>query len=1234
MVTEFLNKSMTKIFGSRNGRLIKSYRQRVLAINAFEPAMRVLTDAQMRAKAEELRKRMADGESDLALLPEAFALMRESMDRNIGLRNAFNPAYPFDAGKLTAEAQSQYQQIKAKCVGEHDWRFVEIPPELYQAIRDCVPDARPPYRARPFDVQLIGGMVLYDGKIAEMATGEGKTFVAPLACFLMGLSGKHCHVVTVNDYLVRRDAAWVAPAFYALGMSVGFVQSHMDNEPRQKAYQCTVTYGTNSEFGFDYLRDNMKQSLAEQVQGPLDFAIVDEVDSVLIDEARTPLIISGPAHDDSPRYRQADEVTRKLIAAQKPWDIANARVESLKRKIKGSEGDMKLARGDAGKLSALQTSITEAQKELEVAEAELAKQVQLYEVELDRKTAHLTHEGIRKAQEFAGVGSFYVGGNMDWPHLLEQALRAHVVYEIDKDYVVQKGEVIIVDESTGRLMVGRQWSDGLHQAVEAKERVTVKPETQTMATITLQNFFKLYKRIAGMTGTAMTESEEFGKIYKLEVVTIPTNRPLMRQDFEDLIFMNENAKWNAIVEQIKEVIERGQPVLVGTTSVEKSERLSHILTQQHAIEHEVLNAKNHEREAEIIAKAGTQQVNKLGQTVGRVTIATNMAGRGTDISLGSGVLEAGGLFVLGTERHESRRIDNQLRGRSGRQGDPGMSRFFLSLEDELMRLFAGDFMLKALQSLGMKEDEAIEHGMVSKAVARAQKKVEERNFGIRKNLLEYDEVRNYQRNFFYTSRQAILEGRNLQEIIFDTIGDSVRDAVGHYLDRDYVATCVAEWVRLTFNTVIDPQDLRDTELAVLEMTIKDKAREDARSNIHSAISEFMDPDAHPEDYDYAGMSSWAMSQFKVQISQTQLKKMQRDEIIDTLVEKALDLIDHKDVSPLAKYLVKGYPQQQLAQWANDKFEFNISVEDLTGKTQDQAVELILNNARQAYQQREISYPVDYALEATIGAGGIENVYASEQLAVWVKAKFGTPISGDEIRSLAVDALRKRLIDISRQTHETIDQQIDEAVAKLQESRMLSAWVSDRFVTQASADEFDGEPMEERRERIAELAHAFLRRELTELERTVLLQIYDVTWKDHLYAMDQLRDTIGLRGIAQRDPVIEYKREGSRLFEEFLKNLREKVTDVIFRMRVASAGDMRNVYEGQEELFDANESYGVAESAAARELQAAPTEAPAEEPDDQGPAMDPIVNAGPKVGRNDPCPCGSGKKYKHCCGRTA
>ena len=1231
MVTQFLNKSMTKIFGSRNGRLIKSYRHRVEAINVLEAGMRVLTDAQLRAKAEELRRRMADGESDMAILPEAFALMRESMDRNIGLRNAFNPAIPFDSSKLSTEAQAGYQQVKVKCVGEHDWRFVDIPPELYQAIRDAVPDARPPYRARPFDVQLIGGMVLYDGKIAEMATGEGKTFVAPLACFLMGLAGKHCHVVTVNDYLVRRDAAWVAPAFYALGMSVGFIQVNMDNEPRQKAYQCTVTYGTNSEFGFDYLRDNMKQSLAEQVQGPLDFAIVDEVDSVLIDEARTPLIISGPAHDDSPRYRQADEVIRKVIAAQRPWDAANNNVETLKRKIKGAEGEIKNARGDAEKITALQNLIVDTEKQLVAAEAALAKEVQLYEVELDRKSAHLTHEGIRKAQEFAGVGSFYVGGNMDWPHLLEQALRAHVVYEIDKDYVVQKGEVIIVDESTGRLMVGRQWSDGLHQAVEAKERVTVKPETQTMATITLQNFFKLYKRLAGMTGTAMTESEEFSKIYNLEVVTIPTNRPLCRQDFEDLIFMNENAKWNAIVEQIKEVSDRGQPVLVGTTSVEKSQRLSQILAQQHGIEHEVLNAKNHEREAEIIAKAGTQNINKQGRKVGRVTIATNMAGRGTDISLGSGVLEVGGLFVLGTERHESRRIDNQLRGRSGRQGDPGMSRFFLSLEDDLMRLFAGDFMLKALQRLGMKEDEAIEHGMVSRAVARAQNKVEERNFGIRKNLVEYDEVRNYQRNFFYTSRQAILEGRNLREIIFETIGESVRDAVGHYLDRDYVPTCVAEWVRVSFNTVIDPQELRDTELPVLEMTIKDKAREDARSNIRSAIAEFMDPDAHPEDYDYAGMAAWALSQFQVQISAGQLRTMQREEIIETMVEKALDLIDHRDCNPLAKYLVKGYAQQQLAQWANDKFELTIPATDLTGKTQDQAVELILDNARRAYQQREISYPVDYALEATLGAGGLENVYASEQLAVWVKAKFGTAISGEEIRSLGVEKLRQRLLDISRRTHETIDQQIDEALAKLTESRMLAAWVADRFVTQAAPDEFEGEPPEERRERIGELAHAFLRRELTELERTVLLQIYDVTWKDHLYAMDQLRDTIGLRGIAQRDPVIEYKREGSRLFDDFLKNLREKVTDVIFRMRVASAGDMRNVYAGQEELFDANESYGVGDSAAARELQAAPA-APAAEAEET--PLDPIVNAGPKIGRNDPCPCGSGKKYKHCCGRSA
>ena len=1238
MLPQVFNKTLAKVFGSRNERLIKSYAARVREINALQPSIRVMTDGQMRAHAEELRARLAKGEDDVAVLPSAFALMREAMDRHIGLRNTLNPAAGFDPTTLPPRGRELFEQVKAQCKSEHDWRFVDMPVELYELLRAAVPADRPPFRAHPFDVQLIGGMVLYEGKIAEMATGEGKTFVAPLACFLMGLRGWHCHVVTVNDYLVRRDAAWVAPAFYALGMSVGYIQAFMENEARQKAYQCTVTYGTNSEFGFDYLRDNMKQQLAEQVQGPLDFVIVDEIDSILIDEARTPLIISGPAHDDSPRYRAADEVTRKLIAAQKPWELANARVEHLKRQLKTAEGEIKNVRGEADKLSSVQNLVTDLRGQLTQAEAQLINHVQLYEVELDRKSVQLTHEGIQKAQEYAGVGSFYVGGNMDWPHLIEQSLRAHVVYERDKDYVVQNGEVIIVDEFTGRLMVGRQWSDGLHQACEAKERVTVKPETQTMATITIQNFFKLYRRIAGMTGTAMTEAEEFDKIYKLEVVLIPTNRPLIRQDDDDLLFLTEKAKWDAIAEHIKEVSDSGQPVLVGTTSVEKSERLSNMLGQRYGIEHEVLNAKNHEREAEIVAKAGRQYQNKSGSIVGAVTIATNMAGRGTDIKLGPGVTEAGGLYVIGTERHEARRIDNQLRGRSGRQGDTGRSRFFVSLEDDLMKLFASEFTLRALQRLGMKEDEAIEHRWLTRGVEKAQKKVEERNFGIRKNLLEYDEVRNHQRQYFYTSRQKILEGRNLQDMIFEIIQDSVQDAVNQYLDRDYVATCIAEWVRANFNTVIDPVELRDTELAVLEHTIRDKTREEARTNIHTSLSEFMDPDADPADWDYAGLSTWAMNQFHVSISAANLKTMDREHIAETLVEKALEQIEIKDCTPLAKYLVKHYAQQQLAAWANTKFDMELPPEELVNKTPEQAVELILRTARRLYQQREIAYPVEYALEVTLGSGGTDNVYASEQLATYIKAKFDTPITGEEIRSMDLKKLHTHLVAISARANADIDRQIDEAVEKLPESEQLAAWVANRFVTAVPPDEFVDEPPAERRERLRELAHTFLRRELTELERNVLLQIFDETWKDHLYAMDQLRDSIGLRSIAQRDPVTEYKREGSKLFTEFMRALRDKVTDVIFRVRLASSDAMRDVYGQVQETFDPHESYGVDSSAAVEAMRNAALPAgaesePADEPEDTDQPVAPIVNAAPKIGRNDPCPCGSGKKYKHCCGQT-
>jgi len=1242
MSASLFNRTMTRIFGSRNERLIKTYRKRVEAINAFEPEVRKMTDAQMKARTAELRQKMDDLESDekrdaeaLVILPEAFALMRESMDRNIGLRSALDPMNRFDPSILPAEAQAMLTDCLFKCHTEHEWRFVEIPVALYDALRAAVPADRPPYRARPFDVQLIGAMVLFEGKIAEMSTGEGKTFVAPLSCFLMGLTGRHCHVVTVNDYLVKRDASWVAPAFFALGMSVGYIQSFMDNQTRKNAYRCTVTYGTNSEFGFDYLRDNMKTTLDEQCQGSLDFAIIDEVDSILIDEARTPLIISGPAHDDAPKYRAADEVTRKLIVANRPWDEANKAVEAAKRRIKGAEGDLKNTT-DAEKKAQLQKAIEQYKLDLPAAEEKLTKEVCMYEVELDRKSVHLTHEGIQKAQEFAGVGSFYVGNNMDWPHLLEQSLRAHVVYVRDKDYMVDGDEIVIIDEFTGRKMVGRQWSDGLHQSCEAKEKVKIKPETQTMATVTLQNFFKLYKRISGMTGTALTEADEFMKIYKLDVVKVPTNRPVVRIDQEDKIYMNEKAKWNAIVTQIKDLHEKGQPVLVGTTSVEKSERLSKMLMRSHGIEHEVLNAKNHEREAEIVAMAGHQYINKLGNTVGRVTIATNMAGRGTDIKLAPAVPEAGGLFVLGTERHESRRIDNQLRGRSGRQGDPGESRFYLSLEDELMKLFAGDFMLKMLQRLGMQEDEPIEHSMVSKSVERAQKKVEERNFGIRKNLLEYDEVRDVQRNYFYKRRQLIIEGHNLREMIFEIISEAVEDAVGQYLDSDYVPTVLSEWARVTFNAAIDPQDLRDTSYEVVERAMKDLAHEDAKSSISTSLDEFMDPDADPADWDYNGLSKWALDQFRVQVSPGQLRKMDRPRIHDTLIEAAMEKIDHTSCDPIQKFLVKNYSAMQLAEWANNKFDLKMKGEDLIGKKQDEAVAVILDLAHKQYSQREIEYPVEYALEVTLGGGGLENIYTSEQLANWVKAKFGATITGDEVRSLPVRELHARLVEISRIANENIEKEVDAALEKYPDAASLGTWVKNRFAEPADAETFAKDTLEQRRELLYEVGHAFLRRELTELERTVLLQIFDFTWKDHLYAMDQLRETIGLRGIAEKDPRIEYKKEGTNLFNAFLSSIRDKVTDMIFKVRLTQGFVMDNVYSKASEVAAPQQTYGVGGSMAAQTLraeQAAESDSGPAREEPSGPApVATIVNEGPKIGRNDACPCGSGKKYKQCCGK--
>ncbi len=646
---------LLKLFGSHNERVVKRLWPRVREVSALDEETRRLSDEKLQGKTEEFRDRFAGGATLEDLLPEAFACAREAARRN--LRTA-----------------------------------------------DGVP-------MRPFDVQVMGGVVLHQGAIAEMLTGEGKTLVATLPSYLNCIAGTGVHVVTVNDYLARRDCEWMRPVYESLGVTVGAIQSEMEHHERKAQYACDVTYGTNNEFGFDYLRDNMKLDVREQVQRGRGFGIVDEVDSILIDEARTPLIISGPARDSSDKYYVANRVAKRLSRGQD------------------------------------------------------------FEVKEKERSVIFTEAGIDKAERLVGVPSFYVGKHMEWPHLLEQALRAHHLYARDVEYVVRDGEVVIVDEFTGRLMEGRTWSEGLHQAVEAKEGLQIRRENITMATITLQNYFKLYEKLSGMTGTAMTEAVEFDRIYHLEVVQIPPNKPVLRIDYPDVIYRTAREKYNALVEEIVEVNREGRPLLVGTTSIEKSELLSGMLRRR-GVKHEVLNAKHHQREAEIVAGAGQP---------GRVTISTNMAGRGTDIVLGPGVPGKGGLHVVGTERHEARRIDNQLRGRCARQGDAGSSRFFLCLEDDLMRRFASERVSAILKRLGMKEGDEISHPWVSKSIERAQKKVENYYFEIRKNLLEYDQVLNEQRRLVYSQRQQVLEDEDLSSIVLKLLSEIVPGRVEYYL---------------------------------------------------------------------------------------------------------------------------------------------------------------------------------------------------------------------------------------------------------------------------------------------------------------------------------------------------------------------------------------------------------------------------------------------------------------------
>ena len=725
----------------------------------------------------------------------------------------------------------------------------------------------------------------------------------------------------------------------------------------------------------------MKVVLEHMVQSPLEYGIVDEVDSILIDEARTPLIISGPAFDDVSRYKRADQISRQLLGLQSGYDRIKAQVDSAERKIANAQGELAEAKRDKdpGRIEKVQEAIAKLEQERDSAKAKLSQATQYYEVEFDRKQVRMTDEGEKAAQDLAGMGSFYTGTNIDWPHLLQQSLRAHVVYEREKDYVVMDGKVIIVDEFTGRLMHGRQWSDGLHQAVEAKEGVTVKEETQTLATITLQNFFKLYDQIAGMTGTAATEGEEFMRIYKLDVVIIPTNRPCVRNDQEDVIYKTMREKFNAIVEEINQISTAGRPVLVGTISIEKSEALSEALTKKYGLEHEVLNAKQHAREALIVAKAGQQHQGRDGQPRGNVTIATNMAGRGTDIKLGPGVAQIGGLHILGTERHEARRIDNQLRGRSGRQGDAGSSQFFLCFDDELMRSLAPEWTVKALSWIGWEEGQPIYHMRISKGIAKAQKKVEERNFEIRKSLLEYDEVMDYRRKIFYSRRREILAGRNLKQTILDMIDSTVKNHAETMLDKGYGFKSLVEWARVNFDVDLKISDLAGAEPNEIEAMIKDRAKEGTASNISLSIGEYLEDYGDPTTWDTSGLSKWAMSAFQVNLSPGKIKQQKPEEIEEQLTAAAAEQIDRKDCSQIIEFLKDDLGVRRFVDWAKGKFDVRLDVEQLKGLKAEQIREMVVRETVAKYRRREIEYPVEFAMSMVYGPQGA-NIYGFEALA--------------------------------------------------------------------------------------------------------------------------------------------------------------------------------------------------------------------------------------------------------------
>ncbi|QDT06986.1 preprotein translocase subunit SecA [Rubripirellula lacrimiformis] len=1203
-------RGITAVFGSANARTVTRFRERAERVTALEPKYAALSDDELRGQTEVLRSRLRDGETLDNILEDAFAVCREGGKRFMGMRH--------------------------------------------------------------YDVQLIGGMVLHTGGIAEMVTGEGKTLVATLPAYLNALEGKGVHVITVNDYLARRDMEWMAPLYMNLGLTVNAIQSGMSTSEKQAAYQCDITYGTNNEFGFDYLRDNMRPAAkgddrfpsdVQQCQGPLNYAIIDEVDNILIDEARTPLIISGPADLDLGRYQEADRVARQLVK---------------------------------------ETHFTVDEKQHNVT---------------------LTDDGVREAEKLAGVESFYTAGNMEWPHLIDNALKAHFLYRLDVNYVVKDRQIVIVDEFTGRLMEGRQWSDGLHQAVEAKEGVPIKQETQTFATASLQNIFKMYKKLSGMTGTAMTESTEFMKIYGLDVVAIPTHRVMQRIEHPDLIYLTEKDKFKALANEverahkwdvlttkddelwgiiqsetddevsillkgekkaewvprskIQSVERKGRPVLIGTVSIEKSERLSALL-ERRGIEHEVLNAKQHGREADIVSQAGR---------LAAVTIATNMAGRGTDIILGGNpetmawaqlqheyptrlevpddvwnklvdeiderekmseegkvVREIGGLYVLGTERHESRRIDLQLRGRCGRQGDPGSSRFFLSLEDDLMRIFAGDFVKSMMERLGMKEGEAIESQMVTRRIAAAQKKVEERNYEIRKSLLDYDEVMDEQRKRVYRYRQNLLDGHSSRTMILELVRGQITKYVDTFLDTNYGVDSFAAFAGSKLDCQLEARDFVNMDFEMADSYAKDLAERAAEVTVGEIVEENL-PEAMEDEWNWKALANWANTRLGTNYQEHSLQKLDRDDMIDELTKKACERVGTIDLTEGEVMLDADFGLRTLSAWMHHKFGIETTPDEFRDVEDRRKVAHSLSaRAEEAYLNKEAEYPVLTGLSRFTEKQGGQVSLDREGLVQWVSRRFAADLNIDDVR-LTRDELKGQLIEYSRGTLNSADSKHKEAETKLAElfgkadqktTAAVAAGNSGKLegLVHWLKEELDHNAIKEDLSRMNRTELALVvngavddrfHPEMRRMERQVLLNIVDDSWKNHLLTMDHLRSSVGLKGYAQMDPKVEYKREGMRLFESMWESIGERVTDLIFRMESLNEDFIRSTYvEGQARHEEADSALAVAAETNNASQAAADASNQKEEV-----RPDPIRNDGPRVGRNDPCPCGSGKKYKAC-----